>query len=378
MPRFKSGKPHARLPLILRELADDFRAWPPSRERLLDDLEALLGVILAIALARLARVDHVGWAAFSGYMVMRSHVTQTFRRGLDRILGTAAGAVAACIVVPFLHGDVRICSLSLALGSFISLWFVMSNARSYAWLFAGITFCMVLISGSLEPSQTAHYALSRTLEVGIGTTACVIVSAASTCVLRRRGGTKASANPAVEHREIPLVRRLQYALQGCIAISLIPFFWGWLGSESMQQAATTILAVMTVPPASATVSSGPTSTKLYLRLMGCLLGGLLAAGALLVSHHSPRLMTVILSAGVVIGRHIENGPHRVGYGGTQFVLAFLTVLVPDKYDTAGIGPGLNRLEGIFWGMLMLEPVRILLGLAHIVRGRLRDSSANQG
>lgn len=56
---------------LARSVLRDLRAWPVRGPRLVDELECVLSVLLAIAFAHALEVRHVGWAAFSGYMVMR-------------------------------------------------------------------------------------------------------------------------------------------------------------------------------------------------------------------------------------------------------------------------------------------------------------------
>ena len=87
-----------------------------------------------------------------------------------------------------------------------------------------------------------------------------------------------------------------------------------------------------------------------------LVGGLIATIILLGSHHSPILMTLGVCIGVLVGRHIENSNSSISYIGTQFVLAFLVVLVPDTYSSAALEPGIERLAGILFGVVILEPV----------------------
>jgi uncharacterized membrane protein YccC len=65
------------------------------------------------------------------------------------------------------------------------------------------------------------------------------------------------------------------------------------------------------------------------------------------------------AAGVLVGRHIENGGHSYGYVGTQFTLAILVTLVPDSYADAAISPALDRLYSILVGMALLEPVLVV-------------------
>ena len=68
--------------------------WPDINARTIDEIDCVV-VLLAIAFAHLLDAGSVSWAAFSGYMVMRGHVSETFLRGFLRIVGTSAGLFSA-------------------------------------------------------------------------------------------------------------------------------------------------------------------------------------------------------------------------------------------------------------------------------------------
>jgi uncharacterized membrane protein YccC len=347
----------------IRAALGDFGSWPTSKARLFDEIEAVLSVLLAIAAAHLIGVRNVGWAAFSGYMVMRSHVAETFGRGALRVAGTAAGALLAVIALNKVQDVSWLQSTLLVAFGFLTLYGALISQRGYAWLFAGLTFAMVLIDGMQHPAgMVVDFALSRFEEVLIGTVTSVLVSAVSTVTLRRTGGIALSrqAKPTAS-QGVALWNRSAFsqAMQGAIALGLIPVAWRLLDIESLGQSSITIMAVMTVPISSLSLPRKPTSTKLIHRFAGCLAGGLLAAVILVSAHHSPLLMTLGVCVGVVMGKHIENGAAGVGYLGTQFALAFLVILVPDTYAAADLAPGLDRLFGIVFGMVLLEPVRLL-------------------
>ena len=82
---------------------------------------------------------------------------------------------------------------------------------------------------------------------------------------------------------------------------------------------------------------------------------------------------------VVIGRHIENGKHGIDYVGTQFVLAFLVVSVPDTYEALHLSVGVERVAGVLLGIVLLEPVRMLLPVRRVFTvesdGRRSDDSS---
>lgn len=343
---------------VLRDLA----AWPVRGPRLIDELECVVSVLLAILLAHLLDAKNVGWAAFSGYMVMRSHVRESFRRGLLRIVGTAAGAGAALLGARLLESTLL---LSVALGCVgaASLYMALISRRSYAWLFIGLTFMMALLDTLEHPADSlASFAWSRCLEIVVGTVACVLVSAVSTVTVRRAlgGGQAPAAGPEDGlatrwwHREA-----MVHAVQGGLALALLPAAWKYLHIGGLSQAGVTVMAVMMVPLASLASRTNQTTTRLAHRFAGCALGGLLASGILLASHQLPVVMTLGICIGVIVGRHIENGDLGIGYLGTQFALAFLVILVPDHYANPDLHAGLTRIMGVLFGMLLLEPVRWL-------------------
>jgi uncharacterized membrane protein YccC len=351
----------------------ELRTLPVPGVRMIDEAECVFSVLLAIVFSHAIGAENVGWAAFSGYMVMRSHVAESLTRGLLRVAGTVAGAGAALLLAPLVLPWPPLLSVALLIGGGITLYFAIVGRRAYAWLFTGLTFMMVLIEGLARPEEPIlRFASTRILEVLAGTAACVVVSAISTWTIRRRlpnPDRALRATPAGQPARQWHATVARHAFVGGVALALIPWAWLWLGIESLSQSSVTIFAVMLVPAASlAEGMLNPVSSRLMHRLIGSVAGGLLASAILLLSHHSPVLMTIGLCAGVVIGRHIQTGPASMSYAGLQFTLVFLVVLVPDDYAHAALAPGLERLFGILFGMVLLEPV-VLLAHALWERGR---------
>jgi hypothetical protein len=73
-------------------------------------------------------------------------------------------------------------------------------------------------------------------------------------------------------------------------------------------------------------------------------------------------MALLIALGVVVGRHIESARTGAAYIGTQFLLAFLVVLVPDSYEVVDVGAGIERFYGVICGIVLLYPVLVLTGL----------------
>jgi uncharacterized membrane protein YccC len=239
----------------------------------------------------------------------------------------------------------------------VTLYAALTAKRAYAWLFVGLTFEMILLDKVQHPDlAVTAFALTRVIEVVAGTSACVIVSALSTLTVRRRW--PAPPRPAVaQFGWYPVAAR--HAAQGAVALGVLPCL-AIFGLPELAQSSITVMAVMLVPVASVGRSGlVPVSRRLVHRMIGCTTGGLFAALVLFASHGNIAILILSTFAGVIVGRHIENGGTAIAYSGTQFVLVVLVALVPDSYAHTRIDPALERLAGILMGLVVLEPVLLV-------------------
>lgn len=357
---------------LLRGVAQDFRAWPERGPRTIDEIESVLSVLLAIAFAHLLGARNIGWAAFAGYMVMRSNFAESLARGMFRVMGTAVGAACAWLLASHVLKAPELLSIALALIGATTLYLALVSRHGYAWFFVGLTFSMVLIDGMEHPGEElGNFARSRLIEVFTGTSAALLVSALSSITIRRRwpGRPDAATQQTLVRISSPWHKTaFLHASQGAIALALIPWIGTWFDIQALSQAGTTIIAVMTVPLASLSNPLRPTRAKRIHRVIGCTVGGLVGTAVLLFSHQSPLATIAAMCVGIVAGRHVENGRSGIGYAGTQFVLAFLVVLVPDTYSEIDPRPGLDRLVGIILGVVLLEPVRLVFHATQRLRG----------
>lgn len=323
--------------------------------RMVDEAECVASVLLAILVAQLIGAHSHAWAAFTSFVLMRGHVSETLVRGIMRIVGTALGAGLALLIVPYAVRFLPAASLVAAVVGAIGLYGMLTAKRAYAWLLFGLTFEMILLDKVEHPHIDAlAFAHTRLLEVGAGTLACVIVSALSTWTARRHWPAAPYPKP-VRIGWHPHAAR--HAAQAGVTLGLLPFLHALFHIPHLEQAGVTIMAVMIVPVAGLGPSGLATvSRRLLHRAIGCLAGGLLAAAILLAAQGAPAILIAGTILGVMIGRHIENGGPAYAYVGLQFALAILVALVPDSYADAAIGPALERLSSIVIGMALLEPV----------------------
>jgi hypothetical protein len=345
---------------LLEQFAAAAKAFATPGPRMVDEIECVFSVALAIVLGHLIGAQNISWAAFSGYMVMRGHVSESLRRGILRIAGTTGGAAIAVASFPLIALSPFALSATLLLIGWCTLYASLTHKHAYAFLFIGLTFAMVVLGYPNSQSVLLGFAYTRILEVFAGTTACVLVSMVSTLTLRQRWPAVIQPNPAIAGWHPDAAR---HAAQGALAMALLPLIHAMWPLPELSQAAVAIMAVMMVP-ASGLGSSAllPVSKRMALRVLGGACGAALAGGVLLIAQGSAIILIAGSLFGVMLGRHIENGASPMAYGGTQFTLAVLVTLVPDSYIAPDPEAGIARLAGTILGIALLEPV---LAVFHI-------------
>jgi len=335
------------------------RTFVTPGPRMIDEFECVASILLAILLAHLIGAHNVAWAAFTSFVLMRGHVSETLLRGLMRLAGTALGAGLALLVVPYAARSLPASAAAAAIIGFVGLYGMLTAKRAYAWFLFGLTFEMILLDKLEHPAvNVIAFAETRLLEVAAGTVACVTISLLTTLTARRRWPGPPPA-PAMRIGWHPDAAR--HAAQAGVTLALLPVLHALFGIPELQQAGVTIMAVMVVPVSGLGAGGlAPVSRRLLYRVLGCLGGAALAAATLFLAHglmaHGAPILIAGTCLGVIIGRHIENGDNRATYLGLQFTLAILVTLVPDSYSDAAIRPALERLASIFIGMALLEPV----------------------
>jgi uncharacterized membrane protein YccC len=373
-PRRLGADRTPRLALWWGHAVAEAQAFVTPGPRMIDGIECAASVLLAIVFGQMAGAHNISWAAFSGYMVMRGHVSDSLRRGVLRIVGTLAGALLAVALLRAGNPSPVLGAVALGAVGGVTLYASLTTRRAYAWLFVGLTFSMILLDHMAHPEEPfLPFAVTRLVEVTAGTAACVVVSMASTVSLRRRwpGPRRPDPNSAGWRPDAA-----RHAGQGAMAMALVPLAGMVRPFAELSQAAVAIMAVMIVP-VSGIGSSGfwPVTRRLGLRVAGCAAGGGLAAAVLGISHGSAAILIVGTVVGVMIGRHIENGESSIAYAGTQFTLAVLVALVPDHYASPNVKAGWARLVGTLVGIALLEPVLLAW---HLLAPRLRASDARVG
>jgi uncharacterized membrane protein YccC len=328
-----------------------------------EPLKAVLSVLMAVTLADVLELDDLVWAAFSGYMVMRADPWEATQRGLMRIVGTLGGAAFGVTLAPVISDEPALFVASFFIATWIGILGALKSRHSYAWVFFGITAGLVMTEALAAPDDVLHFAATRAAEITIGTTSCILVARLfSASRPEGQTGTRIIANAAGESAPVPGVSSdswfeanrvyLEHATRSALAVALLPFIWRWFEIENFRQTAVTSFVIMIAPVA--VIAEGrhrPIVERMIHRSAGCLVGSAAALASLSALGNTLLPSLLVLSFGVWIGYHVQNGRNGVNYVGTQFALGLLTTLVQGPAPVTDITTGLERFVGILIGVV---------------------------
>jgi uncharacterized membrane protein YccC len=349
---------------LWREVDDLAQGWDSQREA----LKAVLSVLLAVTVAMALHLPDIVWAALSGFLVMKSSLGEALPRGLNRMLGTVAGAALGFFVAPWIASSVVLLMLALFVFTWIGVYQGTVSGHSYAWILFAVTSSLVMTDALSAPDNAAVFAATRVAEVGIGTCAALLVAGLFEA-FRAPPGAGAPQGKAVPGGTFTL-RRLReekwlarhwhlvtHATRAAIGVALLPLVWRAFEITDFASTVVTSFVVMIVPVAA--IERGE-HTAVYQRMvhraLGCLIGGLLALLCLSLALDDLLLWVLFLSAAIWVGYHIQGGKTGLSYLGMQFAFAFLMTFVQGAGPATSITPGLERLLGIAIGAIMMTAV----------------------
>lgn len=350
----------------LGELGED-----PVRTR--QGLVAACSVVLATVLALALEVESPWWAAISGFMSLMATGAGSLRRGLLRLTGTIAGAVLAFVMARWLPYDHFALYLYLAATTMLGVIAMQVSPHGLAWLFLSITSSLVLLSSLDNPLKAVDFAFYRTFEVAIGVTSAIIVAN----LLQDWHADPPLTAPGWRHLLGAQWPAVLHGARSAIAVVVVLQVWILLDLPQVTEMAITIAVVMSAP----VVAAGGLSTRQAVaqrslhRVIGCLLGGLVALGCLALNVTSFVWWLAMIGASVWLGMHVQNGKHGVGYVGTQAAFVFIVTMIQGPQPPTSILPGVDRFVGITGGLIILLIVSLLLWPSEAEFGEDKASAA---
>jgi uncharacterized membrane protein YccC len=365
---------------MLREVAGalstELRSLEPGGPRGTEALASALSVALAVLAALLLHSDEPWWAAISAWMVTRSSLAVALSRGVMRIIGSAAGATIAVIILGLFAYDPLPFCLCLFAMAFVGLFGFAKSRHGYAWLISAITGNLVMLIALDQPQTAFTIAVNRIADVTIGTTAALLVTYLLPALAGTPGTSAASSSSPLppmfwsrrHAREFERWLRenwplILHACRGGLTVMLLPPLMNWLAPLGSSTMAVTAVAVMAIPTTAVREPDGRAVVqRAVYRLVGCALGALLGLFCLYWVGSDFPLWLLLLMAGVWLDSQIQSGSTGINYVGTQAGLAFLLSMIQGQGPPLSPLPGLDRFAGIIAGLVVLLIITMVISL----------------
>ena len=335
----------------LGELGQD-----PARTK--QGIVAASSVMLATTLALLFELDSPWWAAISGFMSLMTNGAGSVRKGLMRMTGTIAGALLGFVMARWLPYDPLALYLFLAAVTMLGVIGMQVSPHGLSWLFLSITFSLVMLMSLNDPTQAFTVACNRTLEVGVGVIAAIIVAN----LLQDWHAEPPPIVPGWRHllgAQWPVVL---HGVRSAIAVVAVLMIWIMIDLPQVTEMAITVAVVMSAP----VIADGGLGTRHAVavrsihRFVGCLIGGVMALACLALNVDAFPWWLAMIGAAVWLGMHVQIGKHGVGYVGTQAAFVFIITMIQGAAPPDSIMPGVDRFAGITGGLGILLIISLLL------------------
>ncbi len=310
---------------------------------------ASLGAVGAILSAFAFQLDNPWWAGISAVSILQAGRQATIARSLQRMAGTAIGAVIGVLLAPLVVWHIPFGIACAAIAGF-TIYAQQRVEHDYAVLLCGVTAMLVLFGTLQSPAQALHLAVYRGLEVGDGILAGGLVSyLLQPAVEAAARGTR---KPGIWSR--PVDRELLgIALTAAAAVGTIPFIWTTFDLPSIGQTPITAFVVITA------LKTDP-RLKASARLLGCCAGG--AAGIVLMGVAGDAFLPWVigLGAGLFIAGFLQHGGGDASYVGHQAAIALIMAMVTGPAASPELTPAIDRLVGIAGGIVVVSLATVLL------------------
>lgn len=330
-------------------LADDLRALSTSGMRASASLRTALAAVLTTLAALALHLDNPWWAAITGIVIIQADAAATLSRSVDRVIGTCIGAAIGYLASATI-ADHPVFLLIIATNAGLVIYAQERAQHNYAVLLGGVTVLLVMFGALADPDAALDLAFYRAAEICLG----VGVACAVDFALAEPGTSTALPRPRPGVWTAPIDRELAaVALTGGIAIATIPAIWTALQLPGLDQTPITAFVILTA------MRQDPV-WKALTRAAGCLLGGIYGLAVMHLVGDAFLAWLAAMFLGFYVAAHISHGAGDAAYVGTQAGVAIVLAMVQGQGPTADILPAVDRLIGMFGGVVVVAIAHSIL------------------
>ena len=132
--------------------------------------KSFLAAMLALYIALSLGLESPSWAIITAYAVAQPRAGAVLSKGFYRMAGTIAGAAMSVFLVPPLVDAPELLSAAVAcwLGLCVFLAAIDRTPRSYMFVLAGYSTCIIVFPSVSHPDAIFNIAVLRVQEIGLG------------------------------------------------------------------------------------------------------------------------------------------------------------------------------------------------------------------
>ena len=134
------------------------------------NVKTAIAVILCVLISRALRLEYSFYAAIAAIISMGNTVTNSFRTGKDRMLGTLIGAGIGFVCASILPGNAILCGIGIIVVIYLCNLLKWSKSVSIAC----IVFMVIMVN--LNGKNPFFYSINRILDTFIGIIVAVLVN----------------------------------------------------------------------------------------------------------------------------------------------------------------------------------------------------------
>jgi uncharacterized membrane protein YccC len=132
-------------------------------------LKTGVAAVICMLVDRAIRLEHGYWSVISAIIVMQVNLGGSIRAGIDRLIGTAIGALLGALTYAYLGRTPVAIGIALAVTIFVCSWLGLKAS----FRLAGVTASIVLLVGQEGPVATG---VDRFIDVAVGVLVALAVS----------------------------------------------------------------------------------------------------------------------------------------------------------------------------------------------------------
>ncbi|QXE91354.1 FUSC family protein [Geomonas subterranea] len=156
---------------------------PSHRLKFALALRGTLAALTALGVAEFLGIENPYWAAMTALIVIQPTRGLLFEKSFYRLVGTVFGSLAALLLLQYTKSPFLLtCALVFWIAGCVGIGNLFHGLRSYAFLMAGCTCAVIVMSGFMNPSRVPEIAFGRIACIVVG----IIVTTAVTALFTPR------------------------------------------------------------------------------------------------------------------------------------------------------------------------------------------------